>query len=199
MMPISHLLQDFGNYHGSGAAPVISDATLEEHQLEAFEQGYQAGWDDSARAHAEDHARVSEALAATLQQFSFTFHDAQVQILKSLHPLFGQIAETLLPELARATLPHLVAEHLSVLAADAVGDTLILKVSETDRPALEAVTRAHSSYSIQIETDPGFAPGQLEMTSTNEERSIDLSKVITEVIKALDAFSLETERTIKNG
>ena len=66
MMPISHLLQDFGNYHGSGSKPVLSDATLEEHQLEVFEQGYQAGWEDSARAHEEEHTRISTGLAATL-------------------------------------------------------------------------------------------------------------------------------------
>jgi flagellar biosynthesis/type III secretory pathway protein FliH len=198
-MPISHLLQDFGNYHGSGADPVISDATLEEHQLEAFEQGYQAGWDDSARAHAEDQARVSEALAATLQQFSFTFHDAQLQILNALRPLFAQIAETLLPEMARATLPHLVAEHLSALAAEAAGDTLILKVAETDRPALETAIRKHGSYSIRIVTNPGFAPGHLELTSGQEERSIDLTKVVSEVAEALNAFGMEAERTPENG
>lgn len=198
-MPISHLLQDFGNYHGSGPDPVMSDATLEEHQLEAFEQGYQAGWDNSARAHAEDHARVSEALAATLQQFSFTFHDAQRQVLKSLRPLFEQIAGTLLPEMAQATLPHLVAEHISALAAHAAGDTLILKIAEADRPALETAIRAHGSYSIQIRTDPDFAPGHLELSSSQEERSIDLSQVVAEVADALNAFGMETERTSENG
>lgn len=198
-MPISHLLQDFGNYHGKGVEPVLSDATLEEHQLEAFEQGYQAGWDDSARAHAEDNARVSEDLAATLQQLSFTFHDAQAQVLKSLRPLFHQIATTMLPELAHATLPQLVAEQLTALATDQQGESLVLTVSEADRSSIESVMREYDSYSIQVVTNPSFGPGQVEISAGREERSIDLSRVVADVADALDAFGNQAERKATHG
>ncbi len=190
-MAITHLLQDFGNYHGVGAEPVISDATLEEHQLEAFEQGYQAGWEDSARAHAEDQTRIGEELAATLQQVSFTFHDAQAKVMNALRPLFHQVAETLLPELARATLPHLIAEQLTSLASDQSGETLTLTVSDHDRPAIEATLSRYGNYSVRILSRPDFPAGRAEISAVQEERRIDLGDVIQEMTQALEAFADE--------
>ncbi|WP_319825072.1 hypothetical protein [Thalassovita sp.] len=196
-MTIAHLLQDFGNYHGSGPDPVISDATLEEHQLEAFEQGYQAGWDDSARAHAEDQARIGEELAATLQQLSFTFHDAQAKVLNALRPLFHQMAEIFLPELARASLPHLIAEQLAALAADQPGETLTLAVSGHDKPAIDALLQRYGSYAVRVVAQPDFPPGHAEITAPDEERRIDLGQVVHEMSQALDAFADEIETQAK--
>lgn len=198
-MTISHLLQDFGKYHGSGPDPILSDATLEEHQLEAFEQGYQAGWDDSARAHDEDHTRISSELATTLQQLSFTFHDAQAQVLKSLRPLFHQIAETLLPEMARAALPSIVAEQLESLASEHQADTLVLTVSSSDQAAIEAVVKEHSAYSIKFVSNPAFSHGQVEISAGHEERSVDLSHVVAGVAEALAAFGDEAQRKGSHG
>lgn len=193
-MPITHLLQDFGKYHGSGADPVLADATLEEHQLEAFEQGYQAGWEDSAKAHAEDHTRVSNALTETLQHMSFTFVEAQAQVLQSLRPLFRQIAETFLPQLVDASLPLLVSEQLSTVAAEHLGDKLVLAVSEADRPAVEAVAKDFGGDAIQIKTKPALVRGQVEISNETQEQSIDLHQVIVELTDAIEAFGNETER-----
>lgn len=199
MMPISHLLQDFGKYHGSDPDPLMSDATLEEHQLEAFEQGYQAGWDDSARAHAEDHTRASADLAATLQQLSFTYHDAQAQVLKSLRPLFSQLAEKLLPEMARASLPLVVVEQLTTLAEEQKGQSLQLTVSPEDHAALLAVTHDYGGYAINFTTNPAFSQGQVELSIGSEERSLDLGHVVNEVRNALEAFTHEAERKTTHG
>lgn len=198
-MPITHLLQDFGKYHGSGPDPVLTDATLEEHQLEAFEQGYQAGWEDSAKAHAEDHTRVSNELTEALQQMSFTFVEAQTQVLQSLRPLFQQIAETVLPQLGDVSLPLLVSEQLSTLAAEHLGETLVVAVSEADRPSIEAVAKDFGGGTIQIKTKPALVRGQVEISNKTQERSIDLHQVIAELTDAIEAFGNETERTSRHG
>lgn len=198
-MPISQLLQDFGKYHGSGPDPILSDATLEEHQLEAFEQGYQAGWDDSARAHAEDQTHVSAELAAALQQLSFTHHDAQAQVLRSLRPLFSQIAEKLLPEMARASLPLMVAEQLSSLLDGQKDQRLQLTVSPADHAAILAVTQDYGNYAIKLLSNPAFARGQVEFSIGSEECGFDLSQVVSEVKNALEAFIHEAERKATHG
>ena len=43
------------------------DSELEEDRLRAFDQGYKDGWDDAAKAHAEEQRRISAELAANLQ------------------------------------------------------------------------------------------------------------------------------------
>lgn len=198
-MAITHLLQDFDKFHGSGTETVITDATLEEHQLEAFEQGYKAGWDDSASAHFEDNARHKADLAASLQQYSFTFHDAQAQLLKSLRPLFQQISETLLPEIARASLPQLVAEQLAQLAADQLGDHMTLKCSGADRANLESALSEFGDYAIRIEATPDMKPGEVEISTDHEEQRIDLTHVLTGISEALEAFTHEAERKRKHA
>ena len=56
MMSIAHLLEDFGETHAH--APIaMDDVSLEDERLEAFEAGYQAGWDDAVKAQTEDARR----------------------------------------------------------------------------------------------------------------------------------------------
>ncbi|MGH1355024.1 MAG: hypothetical protein ACRBBS_08105 [Thalassovita sp.] len=194
-MTIAHLLVDFANFHGTGAEPVFTDATLEEHQLEAFEQGYQAGWEDSAKAHAEEGLRINEELAAALQGWSFTFRDAQNQLLASLKPLFQQISDTLLPALAQAGAPHLLADQLAALSQQHLGETMCLRVSQNDLPALERHFQSTGSFSVDLKDDPSLSPGEFQISIGSEERFVDINQVIAAVQDALAAMPSNLERT----
>lgn len=194
-MTIAHLLVDFAKFHSAGPEPVFTDATLEEHQLEAFEQGYQAGWDDSAKAHAEESTRISEELSATLQDWTFTFRDAQSRLIGSLEPFFLQISETLLPALAQAGAPHLLADQLTALAQQHFGETIALYVAPDDLPALEHHLQKNSSFSVEVKSDASLAPGEFHMSTDSEERFVDLNQVIVAVQDALAALTTNLERT----
>lgn len=194
-MTIAHLLVDFEKFHTAGPEPVFTDATLEEHQLEAFEQGYQAGWDDSAKAHAEESLRINEELCATLQDWSFTFRDAQSRLLASLKPLFLQISDTLLPALAQSASSHLLADQLTALAQQYLGETIALFVAPDDLPALQHQLQAYSSFSVEIQSDASLSPGEFHMSVGSEERVVDLNQVIIAVQDALAALTTNLERT----
>mgnify|MGYP003515970463 CR=1 FL=1 len=55
----------------------------QESRLEAYEQGYRAGWEDAAAAHAEDQRRIRVDLARSLQALGFTYQEARAHVLKS--------------------------------------------------------------------------------------------------------------------
>jgi flagellar assembly protein FliH len=194
-MTIAHLLVDFANFHSTGEEPVFTDATLEEHQLEAFEQGYQAGWEDSAKAHAEEGLRMSEELAAAFQGWSFTFSDAQTQLLSSLKPLFQQISETLLPALAQTGAPNLLSEQLLTLSRQNMGETIQLHVSPNEFPAIERHLQNAESFSVELTSDPSIKPGEFQISVGAEEHFIDINQVISSVQDALAAMTTHLERT----
>jgi flagellar assembly protein FliH len=194
-MTIAHLLVDFANFHSAGSDAVFTEATLEEHQLEAFEQGYQAGWEDSAKAHAEEGLRINQELMTTMQDWSFTFRDAQTQLLASLKPLFQQISDTLLPALAEAGKPHLLAEQLTALAQQNLGETIKMQLSSDDLPALERHLKNDQSFAVSMSADPSVNPGEFRISVGSEERIVDINQVISSVQDALEAMTSTLERT----
>ena len=119
--------------------------------------------------------------------------------MKSLRPLFHQISETLLPEMAKAALPQIVVEQLHTLALEQQADSIVLTMSAADRAAIEAATKGTGTYSISLVTNPAFSHGQVEISDGQEERSINLKQVVDDVAAALAAFSNEAERIDKHG
>ena len=84
-------LEEFSIKIVSNDPKLMPETSFEEHRLEAYEQGYKAGWDDAATAQADDHTRISAGFARNLQELSFTYHEAKGQILGSLEPLLKEM------------------------------------------------------------------------------------------------------------
>ena len=87
-MPLLDRYNDFGSF----SDPILTtDAASSDEQesvrLEAFEKGYQAGWDDSSIAHQTEREKVSSELAQNLQDMSFTYHEAYAKLSLAMKPL----------------------------------------------------------------------------------------------------------------
>ena len=106
------VLEDFGGPLDALTAAGRGAALPEEQRLAAFEDGYQAGWDDAARALSESHQKLSADLAQNLGDLAFTFHEARAHVLKGVEPLLRQMVSRILPDVARHALPGLVVEML---------------------------------------------------------------------------------------
>ena len=75
-MSAAHLFEDFGEEKpkanlGSGLAV----EEVADQKLEAFENGFQAGWEDAIAAQSETQSFVSSGLASSLQNASFEYHE----------------------------------------------------------------------------------------------------------------------------
>ena len=70
-MTLSALLEDFSEPQ-PGTTVALTDVMIEEEKLQAFEKGYQAGWDDSAKAQKDSAAHLSEEFASNIRDLSFT-------------------------------------------------------------------------------------------------------------------------------
>ena len=182
-MTLSRLFPDFGD--PSTATLILSDEALEEQRLAAFENGYQAGWDDAAKALRQEQAHIPAELARNLGDLSFTYAEAHGDILKRLDPLLRGVMEQLLPQAAQASLGPRIAEEILHLARELGGGSCVITVApgQVDRVAVALPTLAGLDLSVQ--SDDTLGPGQAFLRLAQRERMIDLDAVQTAFAQTL--------------
>lgn len=209
MMARRLLLPDFSGT-GSPARPAMAtpgSAGLSESQrLDAYEQGYSAGWEDAARAAEDSTATVSAGLAASLQDLSFTYHEAHAHVLSAVKPILIQALEKVLPAAARAALPALVSERLSELAERAGSAPMTLQVSAADEARVAAMLPADPGFPLELRVTDALAEGQVNIAAGTIEEEIDVSSALEEIARTVAEFftasqplDANEERTVVNG
>lgn len=186
-MSISHLLDDFSRGAG-GQSISISDVSLEEQRLEAFEGGYKAGWEDAVKAAKDDTARISSDFAANLQDISFTFQEAQSSLLTALQPLLSSMINSILPKLAHQTLGARLLETLSEMAQSALDDSIEIVTAPQNVAALEKMFDEQEIGRVRITTEPSMGSGQVYIRANDAEREVDLDAVLAQIDTTLTGF-----------
>lgn len=178
-----------------GPSTIVTDvAAIEQVRMEAYEQGYTAGWDDGVAAQAEDQTRLREDLGRSLQGQSFTFHEARAHVLRALDPLFSAMLSRLLPEVARAALAPMVAEALQPLAADLADAPVSVFINPAARPAVAALLAAGAELPVALVDEPLLAEGQAVLRLGQIEVSVDLDATMSALAATLRGF-LEMSQT----
>ncbi|MDU8910785.1 ABC transporter ATP-binding protein [Aestuariicoccus sp. MJ-SS9] len=199
-MSIRALLEDFG-----AAVPVaqagfrFAEADLEAEKLEAFEQGYRAGWDDAIRTQTEDKTRIASDFAQNLQDLSFTYHEAYSRVQNAMSPLLQDMVQSLLPELARQTLAVHLIEKLETLARDAGSLSVVIGVAPRNLAAVEALVSGDYGFPLEIIADETLHEGQADIRFGETEKQIDLSEIVQSVGHAVAAFADDNQRKVANG
>lgn len=186
-MGISHLLDDFGTRVGEQSIS-ISDVSLEEERLAAFEQGYQAGWDDAAKAAREEANHISSDFAGNLQDISFTLAEAQTSLLAALRPLMTGLVESVLPKLANQTLGARVIETLSAMTDGAMRGPAQLVTAPVNVNALQSLLDEHDLTDVEIVSQASLGEGQVHVRASGLEQEIDLDAVLAQIDAAMDGF-----------
>lgn len=192
MMPL--MLEDFG-----ALPPVPAAPDVQTQHLDSFDAGYRAGWDDAIAAETAHEAEVRAAIARNLQALAFTYHDARTHVLRALAPLISDLASRLLPEIARAALPQLVAEALAPYAELAADAPLELSLHPSVRPEVEALVGADSGLPLTYREDPALAPGQIWLAMGESETRIDIDAALATIRTALDDFFTLATKESRHG
>lgn len=192
-MSISHLLEDFGAYV-EGTPVSLTDVSLEEQRLAAFEKGYQAGWDDAVKAETEDSRRISTDFAQNLQDLSFTYQEAHSAVLQSLRPLLEQMVGTVLPALVQKTLGLWITELLQELAEEHGAQPIELVTAPANATALESLLGEAAPMSISILEEPTLTEGQVYIRFGSQEREIDMDDVLSAINRTVTGFFEENQR-----
>ena len=186
-MSIAHLLEDFGS--GPDAHTIsMSDVSLEEQRLQAFENGYKAGWEDAVKAQNQDASRISTDFAANLEDLSFTLQEAQCSLMSALRPLLTGMVASVLPRLAHATLGARVVETLEDMARNATGGGAELVTAPNNVGALEKLLQDNDISTATVTAEASLGEGQVHLRLGTSEREIDLDTVLSQIGEALGGF-----------
>ncbi|WP_425071610.1 ABC transporter ATP-binding protein [Sagittula sp. S175] len=204
MSALQDLLEDFGSQESQAkatrvAGPSISESELEGQKLEAFEKGYRAGWDDAVKAHSDDRSHISSTFGQHLQDLGFTYHEAYGNVMNAVTPLLAEMVRALLPELARATLGHHIAEQLEKLSAEIGQVEVEIAVAPGKIAAIEPLLDGDYGFPVRVVGDDTLAEEQADIRFGSHERQIDLGDLIASVTDAVEGFAHDNQRKMTHG
>lgn len=199
-MSIAHLLESFESFRNDDSPAIaISELSLEEAKLEAFERGYKAGWDDATQAQTEDRQRVTGDFANNLQELGFTYHEAYSHLTRALKPVLDQIVTSVLPDIARKSLGPRIVEQLAELAQAEGRQQVEIVVSPANADLMRTLLEKDTGFPVALIEEASLGEGQAFLRFGETERHIDHDEVLSGISEAVDAFfhelnqSMETE------
>lgn len=179
---------------------IVTDANaIEDIRMQAYEQGYTAGWDDAAAAQSEDGSRIQADFARNLQSLGFTFQEARMHVLRSVQPLITEIVTCLLPQMAREVLPSLALETLMPLADEMADAPVTLVLNPASRPAIEALLEQATGLPLTVIEEPTLGDGQVYFRLGDIETRLDLDRAMTDIASAVRDFFDLTEKDQRYG
>ncbi|WP_299971298.1 ABC transporter ATP-binding protein [uncultured Roseobacter sp.] len=199
-MSLLHRYRDFGETELPEIVAIEETVEAsEEEKLEAFENGYKAGWDDAMKAQADSVAQVSAELGQNLQDMSFTYHEALSKLTISLKPIMNDIVEKLLPSMAHATLAAQINEQIMELIKENPGNSIDIVVAPHNTDLVAEISELALSEPFNIVGEATLGEGQAFVRVGSLERSVDLDAVISKVGDAITSFFHEAEQETSNG
>ncbi|MCH2163729.1 MAG: hypothetical protein MK098_03625 [Marinovum sp.] len=206
-MSIAHLLEDFGPGAQTNIASPASSFrsvaadpdTAESIRLEAYEDGYKAGWDDAVGANTAEQMQVAADLAQNLRDMSFTYQEASAHISQSLHGVFDTMMDLFLPQIAKLALAPKVSEMLEGLPVGAEDMQVVLSVAPESQPVLKRLVEKSNHLDLQIEIDASLTGGQVVIGFADTEMSLDFDALLQDMRNALETYTRDTGKETAHG
>lgn len=178
---------------GSGPAPMALASTAggdtEELRLEAYEGGYQSGWDDATAEREKSDQLIAADLERNLADISFTYAEARAEVLKGFGGLLNSILTRFLPTIAAEAVGPLVNSELEALLHDLGDQRCEILASPRTAAQLEWLISRHLEADLHIIPEPAFADGRVALRFDSEEREIDISGLVETMTAAIREFA----------
>lgn len=197
-MSIAHLLEDFTLQAGGGQLHVLDEDALEEQRLASFEQGYSAGWEDAVQAQEQSRGQVSAELAKSLEDMSFTYHEAVNRMALSLEPMFQSLTQLVLPEMLDRGFAVRLVEQLTDIARGRIGQPMQIFVPSGRVNEVEDLIPAELSSPVQVIEDPSLEAGQARLKVGVSQREVDCSGLLAAIDQAFQAYVFQAKEAVTN-
>lgn len=199
-MSLMHLFQDFGTLKPVDAQKTSIDTEeFEDLKLQAFEGGFQAGWDEAVKAQTETGIHVSAGLAASLQSASFEYHELRSTLHSAVQTIVTEIVETILPLTAHASLGTHIRELIGTVAMEALDRSIEVVVA----PGREDVVRNTLSEELPepftVVVDDALSPNQAILRVAEKEFDVNLDKTVNEIAIAVTNYFETQKAEVSNG
>ena len=186
-MGISHLLEDFGAGRVQDMAD-LGEGALEDLRLDAYEDGYKAGWDDAVTAQEGDTRRISSDFAGNLANLSFTYEEALQGMLRDLRPLLEEMVSKVLPPLAQDSLGPRISELLLAAAQDGAKPPIEIVAAPEHAEMLERLCEETGTLRVSLKSEPTLGPGQVHLSFGTREHELNLDRLLSDISDAVATF-----------
>ena len=199
-MTATHLFEDFG-----GASKKVKESSplgleeVEDQKLQAFENGYQAGWDDAISAQSDSGKHVSAGLAASLKDASLEYQEVRDSLTNSVQEIMSGVVKTLLPKIARDSLGAHICEQVLAMTQSGSERTVQVAVAPEAEDVVLSILAEGNAASFEIAIDRLLAPTQAILRLGTDEREINLERMLTEISQSITAFFETQKPEVKNG
>ena len=197
-MSIAHLLEDFSAQASGVQVHLLDEEALEEHRLAAFEHGYKAGWEDALTAQEQSLDRTSAALAASLEDMSFTYHEALNRMSLSLEPMFEGLVRLVLPETLERGFGTRLVEQLCELAGEQIGQPMQILVPVGQGNGVGALVPPGLSPPPKVIEDSSLEPGTARLLVGMSQQEVDCNALLASISNAFDAYLFEAKKALSN-
>lgn len=197
-MSIAHLLEDFTLQAGGTKLHVLDEDALEEQRLAAFEQGYSAGWEDAVQAQAQSRSQIAAELAKSLEDMSFTYHEAVSSMAQSLEPMFQSLTKAVLPETLDRGFAVRLVEQLTDMARTQIGQPMQIFVPIGRVDEVENLIPNELSSPAQVIEDSTLEPGQARLKVGISQREVDCRALLAAIDGAFQAYVFQAKEAVNN-
>lgn len=199
-MSAAHLFQDFGQPKPKQAsAHNLAVEEIEDLKLEAFEKGYQAGWDDAVAAQTETQSFVSSGLANSLQNASFEYHELRATLNASVEAILKNVTDVILPQIAQASLGAHIREAVQALARDSMDAAIEIAVAPESEAGVRAALNDDPPSPFVLVTDSLLAPTQVTLRLERTEAELHLDRAVADISSAVASFFENHPDEVKDG
>ncbi|MBD3665522.1 hypothetical protein H9Q16_16435 [Sulfitobacter sp. TSTF-M16] len=190
MPSLSHRYRDFGASEDGASLAVegAHSAADEDAELEAFDTGYRAGWEDAVKALEGGTDAAARGIAQTLQDMAFTLREATAHLHAAMQPLMQQIVNKLLPKIARPVIGAQIIEQIGLLTEQTAEYAIEITVAEDSLEGLQDLLGDQTIGPFTLAGDPKLRIGQAYLRVNQTEREINFDAVLAGISEAFDAF-----------
>ncbi|WP_116132960.1 flagellar biosynthesis protein [Tropicimonas sp. IMCC34043] len=167
---------------------ILPEEQLEEVRLQAFDQGYRAGWEDSASAFKEDQRRISEEFGNNLQELSFTYHEARNAVLAEMEGILRGMVDRVLPATLTRSLGEMILRQIGEAAERASEVPVDVVVSPANVSVVRSLIEHRVVPPLRIHGEQTLGDGQAFLRMGGSEHKFDLEAVLREIADAVTDF-----------
>lgn len=166
----------------------VTTEEVEEIRLAAYENGFNAGWEDSTQQAERAEAERRAVIERQMEALNFTYHEVRGHVLRAIEPLLEAMLQSVIPAAARASVVPEMIEQLLPLANAASETPITLRVAPGTRADFETAFRGLPMPPVSIAEDPALAEGQAEFLFDPQQTRVDLSQVAEDLRAAVGRF-----------
>jgi hypothetical protein len=198
-MSVVLVLEDFGSDKSGTKKVVISEESIEDSRLSAFEGGYKAGWDDATVALTTEQRNVIVQINQHLMDASFTYHEVKSQLLTSIEHLFLDIFEKFIPSIASECICLQIKNELLCLVKSRIDDRIRLAVAQSSYSHIEELLQHETLHQVSLEVDIKLTAGQIYLQAGEAEKLFDIELFARDAKLKISNFLKEQQGQFLNG